>query len=109
MAEMLVFWNTAFGNKIDISICKSHFKCLGFVTWYVTWFWDIYPKKKRKQIQQGLGELKLHFILNDPRNSGLSKKTECAHWELFGALGAGECSIEKFAIETPAQLFYVCP
>lgn len=68
-----------------------------------------YIPKNRKQIQQVLGELKLHFILSDPRNSGLSKKTECAYWELFGALGAGECSTEKFAIETPAQLFYVCP
>lgn len=45
-AEVPVFWNTASGYKTDISICKSHFKCLRFVTWYVTWFWDIYQKKK---------------------------------------------------------------
>ena len=45
------------------------------------------------------GELKLHFILSDPRNSGLSKKTECAYWELFGTIGVGECSVEKFAIK----------
>lgn len=46
-AEVPVFWNTASGNKTVISICKSHFKCLRFVTWYVTWFWDIYQEKKK--------------------------------------------------------------
>lgn len=62
-AEVPVFWNTASGNKTDISICKSHFKCLRFVTWYVTWFWDIYQeKKKKKQIQQLVWELKLYSI-----------------------------------------------
>ena len=75
-AEVPVFWNTASGCKTGISICKSHFKCLRFVTWYVTWFWDIYQKKKR--IQQLVWELKLYSIPQWSKKFRDKQKTEPA-------------------------------
>lgn len=63
-----------------------------------------HPPKKANAASV-FGELKLHFILSDPRNSGLSKKTECAYWELFGTIGVGECSVEKLAIKLQLSYF----
>lgn len=65
---------------VDISTCKSHFKCLGFVSRYVACISDRSPasknknknKNKRKKeksmkIQQVLGDLNCTSFFNDTR------------------------------------------